>query len=147
VQGSDGYFYGTTSWTVFRMSTNGVLTTLYSFTGRNGDGSSPQPSGLVQGSDGYFYGTTSDDGQDNSGTVFRLAVLPVLQAVTVTNSTLSLTWSTEVGGTYQLQYLSDLDSTNWTNFSDPVTAVGGTLTASDFVTNRPQRFYRVILMQ
>ena len=147
VLGSDGYFYGTTSWTVFRMSTNGVLTTLYSFTGRNGDGSSPQPSGLVQGSDGYFYGTTSDDGQDNSGTVFRLAVLPTFQAVTLTNGTLSLTWSTEVGGKYQWQYLTDLNSTNWINQGNAVTAVGGTLTASDSVTNGSQRFYRVVLMQ
>ena len=129
------------------MSTNGVLTTLYSFTGRNGDGSSPQPSGLVQGSDGYFYGTTSDDGQDNSGTVFRLAVLPTFQAVTLTNGTLSLTWSTEVGGKYQWQYLTDLNSTNWINQGNAVTAVGGTLTASDSVTNGSQRFYRVVLMQ
>ncbi len=79
VQGSDGYFYGTTlqgganySGTVFRISTNGALTTLYSFTGGN-DGAYPE-AGLVQGSDGYFYGTTSDHyGGGYSTTVFKIS--------------------------------------------------------------------------
>jgi len=84
VQGSDGYFYGTTSYystagpgTVFKISSTGVLTTLYSFTGGS-DGGEPL-AGLVQGSDGYFYGTTSDgvpnDGPigNTLGTVFRIS--------------------------------------------------------------------------
>jgi uncharacterized repeat protein (TIGR03803 family) len=163
VQGRDGYFYGTTSgggtknlWsggggTVFKISTNGVLTTLYSFTGGN-DGGNPVAA-LVQGSDGSFYGTTQNYGQGGGGqgpggTVFRLTVVPVppaFQAVTLTNSTLSLTWSTEAGGTYQVQYASDLKSTNWTNLGGPITATGATLTATDSVTSAPQRYYRVVL--
>ena len=71
VQGSDGNFYGTTyrrrheqlAGTVFKISTNGVLTSLYSFTGTN-DGANPQ-AGLVQGSDGNFYGTTYHGGTNN----------------------------------------------------------------------------------
>jgi uncharacterized repeat protein (TIGR03803 family) len=52
VQGTDGNFYGTTQnggsggWgTVFKISTTGALTTLYSFDYNNGAG----PQGLVQG--------------------------------------------------------------------------------------------------
>jgi uncharacterized repeat protein (TIGR03803 family) len=70
VQGSDGNFYGATTYggslftngngngygTVFKISTNGTLATLYSFTGSN-DGSWPV-AGLVQGKDGNLYGTT-----------------------------------------------------------------------------------------
>jgi uncharacterized repeat protein (TIGR03803 family) len=85
-QGSDGYLYGTTSgagsaWgtglagtgagTVFRVSTNGGLTTLYSFFCRNYGG---YPYQLVQGSDGYLYGTANWGGTNgaDAGTVFRL---------------------------------------------------------------------------
>jgi uncharacterized repeat protein (TIGR03803 family) len=77
VQGSDGYFYGTPAGgepydcgTVFKISTNGALTTLYSFTGAN---SGWGPNGLVQGSDGNFYGTTRDGGTYGHGTVFRIS--------------------------------------------------------------------------
>src|ERR1039458_1637897 len=92
VQGSDGYFYGTTSWggtngagTVFKISTNGALTTLYSFTGGN-DGAYPGAA-LAQGSDGYFYGTTEYGGNTNLnrgygyGTVFRISANGVLTSL------------------------------------------------------------------
>ena len=71
VQGRDGNFYGTTSSggtknyaTVFRVGTNGALTTLVSFAGSNG--AYPR-AGLVQGSDGKLYGTTF------SGALFSLS--------------------------------------------------------------------------
>jgi uncharacterized repeat protein (TIGR03803 family) len=159
VRGNDGCFYGTTAGggtytngTLFKIDTNGVLTSLYSFTGGN-DGASPSAT-LVRGNDGYFYGTTPGGGAAGFGTVFRLAAgltvaraAPVFQPVGLTNGMLGLTWSTEVGGTYQLQYNSDLSSSNWSNLGNAVTATGATLSATDFVTNGPRRFYRVVLLQ
>src|SRR5579862_1010734 len=78
VQGSDGNFYGTTSrggatdtGTVFQITSGGVLTTLYSFTG-GADGATPM-AGVVQGQDGNFYGTTFLGGTNNDGTVFQIA--------------------------------------------------------------------------
>ncbi len=79
VQSSDGNFYGTTYYggrsgdngTVFKISPDGALTSLYSFTGGN-DGRSPR-SGLVQGHDGYFYGTTAGGGTNYAGTVFKIS--------------------------------------------------------------------------
>jgi uncharacterized repeat protein (TIGR03803 family) len=58
------------SGTVFKISTNGVLTTLYTFTVESGGYS---PGGLVQGSDGNFYGTTEDGGTYGDGTVFQIS--------------------------------------------------------------------------
>jgi uncharacterized repeat protein (TIGR03803 family) len=77
-QTSDGNLYGTTTMaggngggTIFRLTTNGALTVLYSF-GGGSDGSSPQGS-LVQASDGNLYGTTFFGGTNNSGTVYRIS--------------------------------------------------------------------------
>ena len=76
VQGADGNFYGTTQYggtygegTVFRMTTNGTLTTLLSFHYSNG---AYPHAGLVQGADGNFYGTTASGGTYGDGTVFRM---------------------------------------------------------------------------
>jgi uncharacterized repeat protein (TIGR03803 family) len=81
VQGTDGYLYGTTQYggtndlatggdgTIFRITTNGLLTSLYSFTGGI-DGADPQAP-LTLGTDGNLYGTTSAGGVADSGTVFQ----------------------------------------------------------------------------
>jgi uncharacterized repeat protein (TIGR03803 family) len=99
VQGTDGDFYGTTSWggdlefcqpyqdfdyvgcgTVFKITAAGVLTNLHYFSGT--DGAHPR-AGLVQGTDGSFYGTTYIGGTSTKcpdefynvqgcGTVFKI---------------------------------------------------------------------------
>lgn len=66
IQGSDGNWYGTTSLSgahgagaVYKLTSNGTFTTLYSFDTTHGS----QPNApLVQGSDGNFYGTTTFGG-------------------------------------------------------------------------------------
>jgi mannan endo-1,4-beta-mannosidase len=77
VQGIDGSFYGVTSYggtnlngTLFRITTNGVLTTLHAFAGGS-DGATAYGS-LLQLSDGNLYGTTAYGGAYNDGTVFRI---------------------------------------------------------------------------
>jgi len=80
VQGTDGNFYGTTqqggangAGTVFKVSSTGALTTLYSFCAQTDctDGDAPY-AGLAQGGDGNFYGTTQGGGANDSGTVFKI---------------------------------------------------------------------------
>jgi uncharacterized repeat protein (TIGR03803 family) len=78
VQGSDGNFYGTTSYggrhgggAVFKMTADGALTTLHSFDGSDGD---TPFGGLVQATNGLFYGTTSSGGARHDGTVFSVSV-------------------------------------------------------------------------
>lgn len=80
--GTDGAFYGTSETDgafkmgfVFRVTTNGVITTVASFAGTNG--AAPQ-GGLVRGLDGAFYGTASQGGAFSDGTVFRVTTNGVL---------------------------------------------------------------------
>jgi uncharacterized repeat protein (TIGR03803 family) len=90
-QASDGNFYGTTAvggtgtngyGTVFKITPEGTLTTLYNFCAQTdcSDGSRPS-AGLVQATDGSFYGTTYGGGTngafcpsegDGCGTVFKI---------------------------------------------------------------------------
>jgi uncharacterized repeat protein (TIGR03803 family) len=77
VQGPDGTFYGVAqtggnsdNGTIFKMSADGNLTTLFSFAGTNG--SAPHL-GLTFGPDGSLYGTTSLGGAYNMGTVFKIS--------------------------------------------------------------------------
>ena len=78
IQGSDGYFYGTTqsggtnsSGTVYKVSAGGAFVLLHSFGGTVVDGENPI-GGLVQGWDGNYYGTTYDGGTNGGGIVFRI---------------------------------------------------------------------------
>lgn len=92
IQATDGNFYGTTSinganygqgcneydtcgGTVFQITDEGTLTTLYSFCAQGNsdcpDGTNPN-GGLVQATSGTFYGTTFLGGAYNLGTVFSL---------------------------------------------------------------------------
>jgi uncharacterized repeat protein (TIGR03803 family) len=88
VEGSDGSLYGTTSGqdrygTVFRITTGGVLTTLYNFCTRATcpDGDAPG-TGVIRASDGNFYGTTTLGGSytncpggleaSGCGTIFKI---------------------------------------------------------------------------
>jgi uncharacterized repeat protein (TIGR03803 family) len=81
---ADGNLYGTTEFganlcygygcgTVFKISTSGALTTLYTFCAQTNctDGANPD-AGVVQGNDGNFYGTSSDGGAYGLGTVFKI---------------------------------------------------------------------------
>jgi uncharacterized repeat protein (TIGR03803 family) len=85
-QGLDGNFYGTTTgggdlsggWgTVFKLTADGVLTTLHRFVLT--DGATPRGA-LIQGADGNFYGTTYEGGSTSTcpdgfrrcGTIFKI---------------------------------------------------------------------------
>jgi uncharacterized repeat protein (TIGR03803 family) len=78
ILGADGNFYGTTvaggasdKGTVFKISSAGVETLLYSFGGGPANANYPG-SALVQGNDGNFYGTTVGEDPSNHGAVYRL---------------------------------------------------------------------------
>jgi uncharacterized repeat protein (TIGR03803 family) len=160
VQAADGSLYGTsvaggpntnqsgfTYGTVFRLTTNGTLTTVVSFNGTNG--AYPQ-AGVVQGTDGSFYGTTASGGASGNGTVFRLSVTPrpapVFQSVAQESGTLSLTWSAVTGLLYQMQRRTSFDQVNWSNFGGVVTATNDTMATLDAIGPVPQRMYRVVLL-
>ena len=69
IQASDGYFYGTTQISVFKLTASGTLTKLHAL---------DSPNGLIQASDGNFYGTTAGGGTAGAGAIFRLTPSGIL---------------------------------------------------------------------
>ena len=88
IQATNGDLYGTTTYfgassegggTVFKITPDGALTTLYSFCSLTNcaDGLGPY-SGLVQATNGDFYGVTNAGGAYNGGTIFDITPSGVL---------------------------------------------------------------------
>ena len=82
VEGADGVFYGTTAYggtngdgTIFQITADGTLTTLFEF--NYTDGENPW-AGLSFGTDGNLYGTTSAGGTNGYGTAFQITTNGIL---------------------------------------------------------------------
>ena len=152
VQGLDGDLYGTTKsggtsnyGTVFQMTPAGRFTSLVSFANTNG---AYPVAGLIQGSDGNFYGTTASGGTNYAyGTVFRFTPPPLFLKQWQTNGAFVFTWSTATGQTYQVQFITSLGHTNWSNLGSAIPATNATTTAADSMGTNQQRFYHVGLVQ
>jgi uncharacterized repeat protein (TIGR03803 family) len=72
VQATDGNFYGTNNNTIFRMTPEGVLTTIHTFD--TFDGADPRTA-LIQASDGNLYGIANAGGSNSlCGTFFRISL-------------------------------------------------------------------------
>jgi uncharacterized repeat protein (TIGR03803 family) len=70
IGGSAQYTRNITNGSIFRVTTSGVFSNLFSFNGANG--SDPQAR-LLLASDGNFYGTTFSGGISNRGTLFKIS--------------------------------------------------------------------------
>jgi uncharacterized repeat protein (TIGR03803 family) len=103
VQTSDGTLYGTARdttfekrgnanfgfngrGTIFRITTNGVFSSIINFPRSMTNGAFPR-SGLTIGDDGNFYGTTTSGGVEQKGTVFRLTTNGALTTLALFNHT------------------------------------------------------------
>jgi uncharacterized repeat protein (TIGR03803 family) len=163
--GSDGDFYGTTAYggitnsthtggmgTVFKVTTNGTLTTLYSFTGGT-NGRTPL-AGLALGNDGNFYGTTSQGGITNSmyayswGTVFRLLLRQLLITVQpqshTNNAGATATFLVSGRSLYSLNYQWQKNGTNLVDSSNISGATTNTLTITG-ISDADAASYSVIV--
>ena len=91
---------------------------------------------------------TVSDGQAAASDSFVLTVVPqlVITAINVSNDVVTVTWNSLTGQVYRLEYLTNLDNTNWSAVSSDVTASGPTARQSDSSALEAQRFYRVMLV-
>ena len=129
--------------TVFRVTTDGVLTTLASFTGANG--AHPQ-AGLVLGNDGNFYGTTSEGGPGGGGTIFRLVISAFTSVARQPGGSVLLTGTGPANGSYRLWASTDLSLpfASWTLLTSASFDSNGNFSYTDAgAATNPSRFYQL----
>src|SRR5260370_18222063 len=99
VQGTDGNFYGATEsggaygyGTIYRISSDGVLSTLFSFDGINSGWNAPLVG--TRGTDGNLYGPTWEGGGgdffNGGGTIFQLSPGGVATVLDASSATVTL---------------------------------------------------------
>jgi uncharacterized repeat protein (TIGR03803 family) len=154
--GSDGNFYGTTAYriensgvtngTVFKVTTNGSLTTLVNLDGTNG----LHPfNDLVLASDGNLYGAMADATgvhSVNGGTVFRLAQRPVITSLTSSNGSNTVSWSSFANGTYRVESSMSVTGTDWTPRPPTFTANNSNSSFTEPAAAGAECYYRVVLL-
>ena len=126
--------------TVFKINTDGsAYVILKSFSGTDGD--SPWAGLAINTS--KLYGTTRNGGTFGNGTLFCLDLAPAIQTMTRTNGAFTLAWGALTGLSYQVQYTTDISSSNWLALGSIVTATNSVMSVSDSGASQ-RRFYRVL---
>jgi hypothetical protein len=123
--------------------TNGTL----NLTNNGGFRYTPAPN--FAGTDCFVY--RANDGAANLGSASVMITVGVAQppgfallSIGVANGVTALTWNSEPGRTYRLQYKDAIAPTNWTDVTPDVVAYTPTTTATNSAVNAGQRFYRVL---
>jgi uncharacterized repeat protein (TIGR03803 family) len=123
---------------VFQITTNGVLTTLASFSGTNG--ANPQAS-LTLGTDGDYYGTTYSGGAGGGGVIYRLRHGAYLQSFEMSTNGFQLN-TLNIGGSGWVVLESSSDLMTWTPIQTNGTAASQQFLDPTALT-QPRQFYRV----
>jgi uncharacterized repeat protein (TIGR03803 family) len=154
VEGTDGSFFGTSAsggtndaGTIYRVSPDGVFTTLVSL--NNSNGAAPQAR-LIQGVDGAFYGTTMYGGDFNYGAIVRVSVssamAPKLRPPARSGGETTLNWSAIGGRRYQVQTVTNVAASAWNDTGPIVVATNSLNACSILMSSAPQMHYRVIML-
>jgi hypothetical protein len=72
--------------------------------------------------------------------------LPVIQGISLSNNTATLTWSAIPGLKYRLQHKQNLDEPNWNDIPPDITGDGPSARAEYTLDSLPQHFFRVKLV-
>ncbi len=149
VLGNDGALYGTTaqggpsnSGVVFRLRTDGSeYEVLHAFGAHPTDGRNPAAP-LVRANDGGLFGTTGLGGDNDLGTVFRLAPAPpvISSILQLPDGTMRLTVNAAPKFSFRIEASSD--HRQWVTLTNLPNESGSVQFVDSAASNAPSRFYR-----
>ena len=158
-QDSDGFLYGTTTatnaiytyGTVFKITTNGALSTLIHFDGIN---AMTPATRLITGTDGNIYGTTCDQNRQltldgGAGSVFQLYAPPKppgynqITGQLLGSGDLQFSFVGNAGAKYALEYATILSPANWLPQATNPADSGGVLVFTNTPDNTTNNFWRI----
>jgi uncharacterized repeat protein (TIGR03803 family) len=154
VQSREGFLYGTTFMTmigtttsygtIFRLTTNGMLTTLAKMDGTNATYPIAE---LIQARNGAIYGAFRFGAAGvNGGTVLRFDEQPTIASITANGTDVTLKWHSFSNRTYRLESKSLTGDTNWTSFGFDIPSQGNETSFTVSPMPSAQRVYRVALL-
>jgi hypothetical protein len=136
-------FGASLSASVLSLPTNGTVNLT------NNGGFTYTPSANFTGTDCFVY--QAADGAANLGSATVMIMVGAAQppgfallSIGAANGVTTLTWSSEPGRTYRLQYKDAIAATNWSDVTPDVVAYTSTTTATNSAGNTGQRFYRIL---
>ena len=98
-------------------------------------------------SNNYSVIITSASGSVTSSVVMvNLQLPPITPVFTASNGVYTFTWNAVSNLTYQLQFTTNLFTTNWIDLGSPITATNTSVSTTNAVGSDAQRFYRVHLL-
>jgi hypothetical protein len=107
------------------------------------------PNPRFSGVDSFTY--RASDGLTNSEiTTVSLTVSNrpfIITSVTLNSGVATVTWNSQTGLTYRVQYKDSLAAANWSDATPDVMATNISTSLTNFVGNNPQRFYRVQIVE
>jgi hypothetical protein len=107
------------------------------------------PNPNFSGVDTFTY--RANDGFTNSGVAtvsITVSNRPfIITSITAVGGVATVTWNSQPGLTYRLQYKDTLTAANWSNVTPDVTATSISSSLTNFVGSNPQRFYRVQIVE
>ncbi|MBA4146497.1 MAG: hypothetical protein H0X66_00155 [Verrucomicrobia bacterium] len=82
----------------------------------------------------------------SGSTTFNVAVAPTLEtdSISISDNTITFTWSALAGVTYRIEYKSNLSDANWTLLAQVTPADSAGTFSEEISESNPQRFYRVV---
>jgi hypothetical protein len=72
---------------------------------------------------------------------------PVIQSIVINDASVTIEWTSEIGGAYRLEHTDSLETPAWTNAVPDVSGTGGVVAATNWIGETPQRYYRVVRVE